>query len=369
MKLTEYLDEAKLCEHINNRVVNTQHHHYAPLVIYNYGQKAQFENIWDDVTCKTRGLIVDQSSGEIIARPFQKFFNLGTAWRPETDETNLPPMLPEITEKLDGSLGVLYRVNGACAIATRGSFASDQAAWASAWYSKILSKAKWPDGWTPLFEIIYPDNRIVVKYEWEGLALLGMVNIETGEEMPYLELEPIARHNDCKLVRRVDSTIKECKAENTENAEGYVLTWNLGHCPPLKIKVKFLDYCRLHKLLTSISPKAIWVMLKAGQPFDELMDGTPSHYQEWVNYWKNGLQAAYGRIEQKAQMIYQSCPLPKDGVDKESRKALAEFFTMGDRKSVSGVLFKMLDGQPYDEVIWKMCRDKTRDQEPFRREE
>lgn len=46
MKLKDYLDEAKLCDHINNRVVNMQHHHYAPLVIYNYGQKAQFDGIW-----------------------------------------------------------------------------------------------------------------------------------------------------------------------------------------------------------------------------------------------------------------------------------------------------------------------------------
>src|ERR1700683_1458853 len=110
-------------------------------------------------------------------------------------------------------------------------------------------------------------------------------------------------------------------------------------------------------------------MLKAGQSFDQLLIGTPTHYQEWVGYWKSGLEAEYGRIEQKARIIWESCILPKDGTDKEQRKALAQYFTMGDRKTVSGVLFKMLDGQPYDEVIWKMCRDKTRDQDPFRREE
>src|ERR1700683_5287554 len=185
MKLKDYLDEAKLCDHINNRVVNTQHHHYAPLVIYNYGQKAQFDGIWDDVTCKTRGLIVDQSTGEVVARPFQKFFNLGHCGRPETAMENLPAELPEITEKMDGSLGVLYRVGRMCAIATRGSFSSDQAGWASAWYTKHLGKAVWPEGWTPLFSIISPENRIVVKYKWEGLSLLALVNIETGEEMRY----------------------------------------------------------------------------------------------------------------------------------------------------------------------------------------
>ena len=99
MKLADYLDADKLSEHINNRVINAQHHHYAPLRIYNYGQKAQFDGIWDDVTVKCRGLIVNESTGEVVARPFQKFFNLGTAWRPETNIENLPAVLPEITEK------------------------------------------------------------------------------------------------------------------------------------------------------------------------------------------------------------------------------------------------------------------------------
>lgn len=112
MKLADLLDESKLCEHVNARVVNMQHHRYAPLAIYNYGQKAQFDGIWDDVTCKTRGLIVNQATGEVVARPFEKFFNYATSFRPETQPENLPPFLPEVTEKLDGSLGVLYCVNG-----------------------------------------------------------------------------------------------------------------------------------------------------------------------------------------------------------------------------------------------------------------
>ncbi len=369
MKLSELIDVNKLADHCNNRVVNVQHHRYAPLAIYNYGQKAQFENIWDEVTCLTRGLIVNQSTDDIAARPFAKFFNLNTVWRPETMEENLPPTVPEITEKMDGSLGILYRANGSPAIATRGSFHSDQAAWASAWYSRCMANADWPEGWTPLFEIVYPDNRIVVKYQWEGLVLLSLVNIKTGAEMNYRDVEAIANHNRCRVVRRVHRTVEECKLENRENEEGYVLTWPNPQSPALKIKVKFVEYCRLHRLLTSISPRAIWEMLRDGMPFDELFDNTPSHYQEWVNYWKNGLEAEYGKIEQKAKAIYASCQLPKDGTDKSCRKALAEFFHVGDRKPVSTILFKMLDGQPYDEAIWKMVREKTRDQEPFRREE
>jgi hypothetical protein len=373
MKLADYLDVDLLAEHVKNRVVNAQHHRYAPLTIYNYGQKAMFESIWDDVTCKCRGLIVNTATQEVVARPFPKFFNLGTAYRPETAVENLPPGLPEVTSKTDGSLGVYFRVGETPAIATRGSFISDQAAWASTWYYKNLSKAIWPSGWTPLFEIVYPDNRIVVKYDWEGLELLTLINIETGEELCRPELENLASLNGCRLVEKFDKKLEDVRFntidKEAENAEGYVLTWHLGPKPPLKLKIKFLEYQRLHRLLTSISPKAIWELLRDGQSFSELLDNTPSHYQEWVNYWKNGLQAEYGRIEQKAKAIYESCTLPKDGEDKEARKALAEFFTLGDRKSVSAVLFRMLDKRPYDDVIWGMIKEKTKDQDPFRREE
>lgn len=368
MKISDYLDMAKLEQHLKDRVVNVQHHRYAPLDIYNYGQKAQFESIWDDVTCKTRGLIVNRDTGVIVARPFEKFFNLGHNGRPETDPANLPAELPEITDKLDGSLGILYRIGTTPAISTRGSFESDQAAWASSWFKKNLSHIVWPPDKTFLFEIIYPDNRIVVKYDTEGLFLLGAVDIETGEETPYNTLKWWADVAQCPVVRKTDISLTECRAENTSNAEGYVATWHKPGKSPLKVKIKFVDYIRLHRLLTSISPKAIWEMLAAGQSFEELLVDTPTHYVEWVNYWKNGLQAEYGRFEQKAIAAWESCSLLKDGKDKEARKALAEYFTAGDRKPISSILFKMLDGQSYNDVIWKLVKDRTRDQEPFKRD-
>jgi RNA ligase len=366
MKLLDYIDETQLIAHCNSHVVNVQHHPALPLAIYNYGRKATFDCIWDDVTCRTRGLIVDQSSGEIIARPFEKFFNYDTAYRPETAPANLPTDTPEITEKLDGSLGILYRFKGFTGIATRGSFASEQATWASAWYGKHLADAKWPEGWTPLFEIIYPANRVVVKYDFEGLTLLGMVNIETGEEMRYPALVTWAKGNGCRVVELANKSIEECRSEDTKNAEGYVLSWHREAAPSIKIKIKFNDYFRLHHLLTGLSPKAVWEMLRDGLPFDEVTTDVPVHFLEWLNSWRGALEAEYGRIEQKAKAIWAQCPLPKDGKDKESRKALAEFFRMGDRLEVAPILFGMLDGKDNSAAIWKMVRPLTASEDCFK---
>src|ERR1700674_1531745 len=97
------------------------HNQDSRLLIVNYTPRVQFGRLWDAVTMACRGLVlrVDQPwpdsrrIEEVVALPFAKFFNVG--------ETGAWPSSPvtEITEKLDGALGILYRLNGEYAIATR----------------------------------------------------------------------------------------------------------------------------------------------------------------------------------------------------------------------------------------------------------
>lgn len=83
MKIEQLLDTDKLRSHIAEKLVAEQPNRtFGNIKIYNYGRKCQFDpNAWDDVTEKTRGLIVDWDDGEVLARPFRKFFNLGTGYR------------------------------------------------------------------------------------------------------------------------------------------------------------------------------------------------------------------------------------------------------------------------------------------------
>lgn len=53
-------------------------------------------------TC--RGLIVHSTTGRVLARPWAKFVNHG---RPEAETLDLAAPV-EVTDKLDGSLGILY---------------------------------------------------------------------------------------------------------------------------------------------------------------------------------------------------------------------------------------------------------------------
>jgi RNA ligase len=155
--MTFQIDRKK---YIDSGLVNENEHPEFPLVLYNYTQECQFGKKWDDVTRMCRGLIVHKETNEIIARPFSKFFNY------EEHVANgdaMPNEIPYVYEKVDGSLGILYWFNGLPFIATRGSFSSDQAIWAT---QKIREKdLSFVDKrYTYLFEIVYPENRIVVSY-------------------------------------------------------------------------------------------------------------------------------------------------------------------------------------------------------------
>ena len=120
--------------YIDKKLVGMGFHPENPDVrIFNYTQQCQFDKAWDDITKQCRGLILNVKTGEVLARPFPKFFNYGEhvekGWP-------IPTETPEVYEKLDGSLGILYYLNGKPWIATRGSFTSDQAVWATNWWRK-----------------------------------------------------------------------------------------------------------------------------------------------------------------------------------------------------------------------------------------
>jgi T4 RNA ligase (RNA_lig_T4_1). len=88
-------------------------------MVLNYTEEVQFNKRWDSITLASRGLILD-TAGKIIARPLPKFFNM-------EELPSIPNEPYEVHEKLDGSLGILYWLDGQPAIATRGSFTSWQA--------------------------------------------------------------------------------------------------------------------------------------------------------------------------------------------------------------------------------------------------
>ena len=69
------IDATKLKELVKKRLITRRVHPKSELIIYNYTAKAQYSKFWTKEIKQCRGLICNYD-GEIIARPFEKFFNL-----------------------------------------------------------------------------------------------------------------------------------------------------------------------------------------------------------------------------------------------------------------------------------------------------
>ena len=362
MRLENLLDAELMEKHIRDGVIARQRHPLFPLYIVNYTHQCQFNGPWDDVTMQCRGLIYDDM-GNVIARPFRKFWNLNDSRFPETQEANLPADLPEITKKYDGSLGIFWRYERDWGIATRGSFISDQSKWATEW-AKRIDIGCFPSTYTPLFEIIYPENRIVVNYDFSGLVLLTMIGIEYGDEPSRRLLESRARTAGCRMVERFDKSLAECVADNSKNEEGYVLRWPNG----LRIKVKLPEYVRLHKLITGISPKSIWEMLKAGEDCEELLRDVPQEFEDWVLRWEGKIATDKEAVMNQALAIMLAYPGEKNVATKDQRKEFALYATK--HKGVSAILFSLLDSD-YEraaDTAWKMVRPKVTQDDVFKKD-
>ena len=152
------LNKQTLDQYVEDGWLIKQTHPRLPLTIYNYSRATQYEERWDEITLQCRGLIVDDK-GNVVARPFKKFFNIEEAKHTATEDYT-------VYEKLDGSLIILFFYAGNWLFASRGSFISDQAIMAkkiSKKYRLALLDDKdlyevikqHPHDLTYLFEIIY----------------------------------------------------------------------------------------------------------------------------------------------------------------------------------------------------------------------
>ena len=343
------VDIDKLRVLVDQGYLTCQKHMDADLYIWNYTARCQYEKFWTEETTMCRGLITDQD-GWIVARPFPKFFNYEELIA-EGKDMPLEPFV--VTKKMDGSLGILYRVDGKSFIATRGSFYSEQAKRAQfILHDKRYYDFPFDPDYTYLFEIIYPDNRIVVDYgNMEDLVLLAMVNTTTGDEVdPHMSAWP------GPVVERyawAGSINKLREVEGVANEEGFVIWFNSG----LRVKMKFAEYVRLHRLLTGVNARTIWDLLRNGQSIDEMLDRVPDEFYKWVKDTANDLRLSYDEIEQEAKKVFYSIQdLP---TRKEQALAIKDV-----KQPEQGVVFRMLDGRDYSENIWKPIKPAA--DRPFR---
>lgn len=163
LTLHDLMPAQALTEAIDAGYVSRKAHPELPLSLYSYTRTAQYEQVWNQVTTRCRGLVADDVTGAVVALPLPKFFNVGEHESGRPYAPALPDEPFEVYDKVDGSLGILFHYAGKWRAASRGSFTSTQAVWAQRRLDGRDTSALVP-GTTYLAEILYPQNRIVVDY-------------------------------------------------------------------------------------------------------------------------------------------------------------------------------------------------------------
>lgn len=338
------VDLAKLQPFIDEKYISVRKHPEEDLWIYDYTQNCQFEKKWTPETMMCRGLILD-AEGNVIARPFDKFFNQG-----ENGDTPHSGNFVAY-DKMDGSMGIMYPHAGGTklSLATRGSFTSDQAIEGTKMLQRYLDNKAIKDSLlriskydTYLFEILYPENRIVVDYGGKReLILLAIRGIEDGEITP-------GRSHVFKCVKPVDDFISP-----RDNAEGVVLYYDDGFME----KVKYEEYVRLHRLVTGVTARRIWDILRNHQDdaLAELTTRVPEEFKDWVKKTTVDLLKKYNEVELYCSKIVNMVGKLPD------RKSQAEVIMKSD---YPGICFNILDGTNYEEALWRLLRPVA--EKPFK---
>ena len=251
--LTDILDPEALERQIGDRLITRRRLAGSDIVVLNYTAKATYKNLWTTETRRCRGLVVDGDQ-KVLARPFEKFFDVSvTSQAPDTSVV--------VTEKLDGSLGVLYPGPEGLAITTRGDPNGWQSSAATTLWRERYHGFTAPEGVTLLFEIILPENRVVIDYgKRRDLVLLAAIDIATGQDVPL----PVDWDGpSVKRYRGSDGTLAElvARAERSGNREGFVLFWP---AEGIRAKVKLVEYRRLHRIIFATSTNSIWESLATG---------------------------------------------------------------------------------------------------------
>ncbi|MFE1773142.1 RNA ligase [Streptomyces sp. NPDC059008] len=393
--LHELLPPQELTAALDAGHVTRKRHPELPLSLYTYTRTAQYERVWNRVTMRCRGLVADDATGEIVALPLPKFFNVGEHASGQPYAPALPDEPFEVYDKVDGSLAVVFHYADRWHVASKGSFVSTQATWAQRLLDGKDTSALVP-GITYLAEILYPQNRIVVDYgDRRDLVLLAAL-AKDGTEIPLADAAACWHGIGSVVTVRPAMPLAELLAlteanrlpgggaATGTNAEGFVLRFASG----VRAKAKLAEYVRLHKVLTGVTERDIWrghgiqrfaglpvkqvaqalgcsaadIEASGGRPLDALLEQVPDEFDAWVHEVIARIEKDVADREQAIDEAYRSLAhLAGDrGAFARAAQALPD-------AAVRPAMFQRLDGRPTELVTYRSLRPEASD--PFKNDE
>lgn len=301
-----------------------------------------------------RGLIFDSKTGDIIRRPYPKFFNVG-----EKHETSISVLdvsqEHKILDKLDGSMICPYVVGDKEIWGTKmgfTDFSHDVADF-------VGRNVKYRDfsldcinnGYTPIYEWMSPRNRVVIDYgPKERLVLTAVRNMRTGEfwsDSKMRCLSPVEVVGNVPGETLTQDFIN--KVRGVEGLEGFVIRFNSGHM----IKIKADHYCQLHRVKSDIQYERGVVELILNEKIDDLKPLLPENDLERLEEYETALNSGISdSVNKILQLAY------KLESDQISRKDFALNIAPSYQPYVNVVMFKLFGSNcPSPDLVRNMVKE------------
>lgn len=246
---------------------------------------------------RCRGLVLRQDhDGErggpgaytVLAHPFSRFYNLGTAQAAPLDwET------ATFEEKLDGTLCIVYFDPDldAWSVATRSVPDADVPTPTGETFAQMFARVArgvlLPDRrLTYCYELTGPGNQIVIPYDEWRVTLLAAFTAE-GLEAPGHNLAPVCAFTDLDRARA-------WLAEQPGHlAEGFVVRDAVGR----RVKIKSAQYAAIAKATSTASTDGGLLGILLGGSADDVAPLLPAERRDRLETIRSGLRAFTERIE------------------------------------------------------------------------
>lgn len=239
-----------------------------------------------------RGIIFDNETGDILRRPFHKFFNVNE--RPETQDV---PLYEDhaILEKLDGSMIAPFFNKGVLVFGTKMG-ATDVAKPVEEFVNNNpqyidFSREIIERGYTPIFEWCSRKQRIVLDYPEDQLILTAVRHMETGLYVEYSWLKSWSEDFHIPAVKvfpsqkNMGSFIEYTR--DLKDTEGFVVRFDNGHM----VKLKCDWYVQIHKAKERILQDRHIVELILDQKLDDVKAHLPIEDRDRLSQFESDFNA------------------------------------------------------------------------------
>lgn len=268
--------------------------------VINYN--VMFEDSFDcNIRRECRGIIFDSKTGDVIRRPFHKFFNVNE--REETQDHVVDLSRPHaILEKLDGSMIAPFIVDGQLIWGTKMG-ATDVAKPVEEFVARNPEYIRFAEeaianGWTPIFEWCSRKQRIVLDYFDDQLVLTGLRYMNTGVYALHGNLVELGKAFSIPVVRQFEPQT-DMKAfleyvRDLEDLEGFVVRFDDGHM----LKLKCHWYIQIHKAKEAILQDRNIVELILEEHLDDIKAHLPAEDRDRLTQFESDFNVRVGIVVQ-----------------------------------------------------------------------